>query len=62
MISTEFQAGDRVVYTRMERPRNTEWLATYVRAQETAGRPMHVIALDSAPKPRQVGWKSVRRA
>lgn len=59
--SAPFSEGDRVIYTRMERPANTEWPATYMRAQETAGRMMHVILLDAKPgHPRQVGWHSIR--
>ena len=60
--SSSFQPGQRVIYTRMERPVNTEWPATYLRASETAKGLMHVIALDSMPKPRTVGRNSIRAA
>lgn len=63
MREQRFTRGDRVIYTRMERPNNTEWPATYIREQETSGRHMHVIALDANPNhPRQVGCNSIRRA
>lgn len=59
----QFKPGDRVIYTRLERPKPTEWPATYVRLQTTAGRAMHIILLDAKPNhPRQVGLRSIRRA
>lgn len=60
--STSFAPGQRVIYTRMERPVNTEWPATYVRALETVKGVMHVISLDAAPRPRTVGRESIRAA
>ncbi len=58
-----YSPGDRVIYTRLQRPANTEWPATYVRAKSVNGNPRHVIVLDATPgKPCTVGDKSIRSA
>lgn len=46
----------------MQRPKNTEWLATYLRASETAKGLMHVITLDGSAKPITVGQAAIRSA
>lgn len=55
--------GDRIIYVRMERPRPTEWPATYVRSQAVGcnARVMHVIKLD-AGRTIQVSPGAIRSA